>query len=154
VSKTTTWCLDVDGTVSAVRQRAVEADRSNYPPVQRRSDRACAPGYKRRKRGEVCRTRTTIAVGQTSEWLGTYGGSGNGDVKGELEQACRVIERYLKQQGSNVAHGIVRLDGLYGTASFVSVVQQAGLGYILRCRDYHLLKDPAIAQRLENAAAW
>jgi hypothetical protein len=146
--------FDVDGMVSAVRQRAVERDRSNYPPAVRRSDRACAPGYKGRKRGEVSRTRTTIAVAQTSEWLGMYGGAGNGDVKGELEQACRVIERYLKQQGLNVAHGIVRLDGLYGTASLVSVVQQAGLGYILRCRDCHLLKDPAIAARLESAAAW
>lgn len=146
--------FDVDGTVSAARQRAVEANRSNYPPVQRRSDQACAPGYKGRKRGEVSRTRTTIAVAQTSEWLGTYGGAGNGDAKGELEQACRVIQRYLKQQGLNVAHGLVRLDGLYGTASLVSVVQQAGLGYILRCRDYHLLKEPTIAQRLETAGAW
>jgi len=146
--------FDVDGTVSAVRQRAVERDRSHYPPVQRRSESACAPGYKGRKRGEVSRTRTTIAVAQTSEWLGTYGGAGNGDAKGELEQACRVIARYLKQQGLNVAHGLVRLDGLYGTASLVSVVQQAGLGYILRCRDYHLLKEPEIAARLESAAAW
>lgn len=146
--------FDVDGTVSAARQRAVESDRSNYPPVQRRSDHACAPGYKGRKRGEVSRTRTTIAVAQTSEWLGTYGGAGNGYAKGELEQACRVIGRYLKQQGLNIAHGLVRLDGLYGTASLVSVVQQAGLGYILRCRDYHLLKEPGIAQRLETAAAW
>lgn len=144
--------FDVDGTVSAARQRAVESDGSNYPPVQRRSERACAPGYKGRKRGEVSRTRTTIAVAQTSEWLGTYGGAGNGDAKGELEQSCRVICRYLKQQGLNVAHGLVRLDGLYGTASLVSVVQQAGLGYILRCRDYHLLKESGIAQRLETAA--
>lgn len=146
--------FDVDGTVSAARQRGVEADRRNDPPVQRRSERACAPGYKGRKRGEVSRTRTTIAVAQTSEWLGTYGGAGNGDAKGELEQSCRVICRYLKQQGLNVAHGLVRLDGLYGTASFVSVVQQAGLGYILRCRDYHLLKERGIAQQLENAAAF
>ena len=83
-----------------------------------------------------------------------YGGAGNGNAKGELEQACRVIQRYLKQQGLNVAHGLIRLDGLYGTASLVSVVQQAGLGYILRCRDYHLLKEPEIAERLESAAAW
>jgi hypothetical protein len=33
-------------------------------------------------------------------------------------------------------------------------VQQAGLGYILRCRDYHLLKEPGIAQRIERAAVW
>lgn len=146
--------IDIDGTVSAARQRGVGGDRSHYPPVQRRSDRACAPGYKGRKRGDVSRTRTTIAVAQTSEWLGTYGGAGNGDAKGELEQACRVIERYVEQQKLNAAHIIVRLDGLYGTPSLVSVVQQAGLGYILRCRDYPLLKEPAIADRIESAADW
>jgi hypothetical protein len=146
--------IDVDGTVSAARQRGVEKDQHNYPPVQRRSDKACAPGYRGRKRGEVSRTRSLIAVAQTSEWLGSYGGAGNGDVKGELEQACRVIKRYLEQRGLNVAHGLVRLDGLYGSASYLSIVQQAGLGYILRCRDYHLLREPAIAQRPETAAMW
>jgi hypothetical protein len=146
--------IDVDGTVSAARQRSLVKDRLNYPSARRRSDAACAPGYKGRKRGEVSRTRSTIAVAQTSEWLGSYGGSGNGDVKGALEQACRVIKRYLEQRGLNVAHGLVRLDGLYGSASYLSIVQQAGLGYILRCRDYHLLKEPGIAQRLERAAVW
>jgi hypothetical protein len=104
--------IDVDGTVSAARQRGVERDQVNDPSVRRRSDKACAPGYKGRKRGEVSRTRSTTAVAQTSEWLGSYGGAGNGDVKGELEQACRVIKRYLEQRGLNVAHGLVRLDGL------------------------------------------
>jgi hypothetical protein len=102
----------------------------------------------------VSRTRSTIAVAQTSEWLGSYGGSENGDAKGEMERACRAIKRYLEQRGLNVAHGLVRLDGLYGSASYLSIVQQAGLGYILRCRDYHLLREPAIAQRLESAAVW
>lgn len=64
-----------------------------------------------------------------------------------------MIKRYLEQRGLNVAHGLVRLDGLYGSASYLSIVQQAGLGYILRCRDY-LLREPAIAQRLESAAVW
>ena len=80
--------IDVDGTVSAARQRSLVKDQLNYPRVQRRSDKACAPGYKGRKRGEVSRTRSPIAVAQTSKWLGSYGGSGNGDAKGELEQAC------------------------------------------------------------------
>jgi len=52
-----------------------------------------------------------------------------------------------------VAHGIVRLDGLYGLARLVSVVQATGLGYILRCRDYHLLATTSVKQRLEGAIA-
>ena len=58
---------------------------------------------------------------------------------------------YSQQQGLNAAHGIVRLDGLYGTASLVSIVQSTGLGYILRCRDYHLLNSVVVQQRLESA---
>lgn len=146
--------FDVDGTVCAVRQRWLSQDQGSDPPGRRRSESACAPGYKGRKRGEVCRNRTTIAQAQTSEWLGTYGGAGNGDAKGELERACAVIRQYLEKQGLNVAHGLVRLDGLYGTASMVSVVQQQGLGYILRCRDYHLLKDATVQRRMQAAASW
>ncbi|BAY59922.1 hypothetical protein NIES2135_67990 (plasmid) [Leptolyngbya boryana NIES-2135] len=145
--------FDIDGTVCAVRQRAIACDGKNDPPVQRRSDRACAPGYKGRKRGEVIRNRTTVCVAQTSEWLGTYGSAGNGEAKRELERSCSVIVRYLQQQGLTVAHGIVRLDGLYGMAGLVSVVQATGLGYILRCRDYHLLATTTVKRRLECAIA-
>ncbi len=81
--------IDEDGTVSAARQRSLEKDRSHYPSVRRRSDKACAPEYEGRQRGEVSRTRSPIAVAQTSEWLGSYGGSGNGDAKGERRR-CRV----------------------------------------------------------------
>ncbi|MCP6759967.1 MAG: hypothetical protein NHB32_14695 [Fischerella sp. CENA71] len=33
------------------------------------------------------RTRTTISHAQTGEWLGTYGGAGNGEVKEDLERS-------------------------------------------------------------------
>ena len=134
--------FDIDGTVCATRQRWIAEDQEEYPVGRRR------------KRGEVTRTRTVIAQGQTSEWVGTYGECGNGEVKGDLERGRCAIERYLVAQGLNVAHGLVRLDGLYGTASLVSVVQRQGLGYILRSRDYHLLKHPVVQQRLQAAAAW
>jgi Transposase DDE domain len=143
--------FDIDGTVCAARQRSIASDEQNDPPAQRRSDRACAPGYKGRKRGEVIRNRTTVSQAQTGEWLGTYGSAGNGDAKRELARSCQIILHYLRQQGLNAAHGIVRLDGLYGTASLVSIVQSTGLGYILRCRDYHLLNSVGVQQRLESA---
>ncbi len=146
--------FDIDGTVCAVRQRALEDEPQNYPSGRRRSESSCGPGYKGRKRGEVCRTRTTLAQAQTSEWLGTYGGAGNGDAKGELERACTTIRQYLEHQKLNVAHGLVRLDGLYGIAAMVSIVQEQGLGYILRCRDYHLLKDAEVQKRMQAAAVW
>lgn len=145
--------FDVDGTVCAVRQRSLEAHKEQKRPSRRRSELSCAPGYKGRKRGEVIRTRTTVAQAHTGEWLGTYGGVGNGDAKGDLVRACQVIERYLSNQGLTVAHGLVRLDGLYGTAAKLSELQQRGLGYIVRCSDYHLLQDLKVEQQLEKSTA-
>ena len=63
--------FDIDGTVCAARQRSIASDEQNDPPEQRRSDRACAPGYKGQKRGEVIRNRTSVSQAQTGEWLGT-----------------------------------------------------------------------------------
>jgi hypothetical protein len=145
--------FDIDGTVCAVRQRSITTDARNDPPGVRRSEGVCAPGYKGRKRGEVIRHRTTICVAQTGEWLGSYGSAGNGEAKQELERCCSVIVRYLQQQGLQVGHGLVRLDGLYGIAALVGVVQATGLGYILRCRDYHLLETVNVKRRLEGADA-
>jgi hypothetical protein len=145
--------FDIDGTVCAVRQRAIASDAKNDPPAVRRSEGACAPGYRGRKRGEVIRNRTTVCVAQTGEWLGSYGSAGNGEAKRELERCCGVIVRYLQQQGLAVGQGLVRLDGLYGMAGLVSVVQATGLGYILRCRDYQLLETESVKGRLERAVA-
>ena len=145
--------FDIDGTVCAVRQRTIAADERNDPPVVRRSEGVCAPGYRGRKRGEVIRNRTTVCVAQTGEWLGRYGSAGNGEAKRELERCCGVIVRYLQQQGLGVGHGLVRLDGLYGIAAMVSVVQATGLGYILQYRDYHLLETVKVKGRLESADA-
>jgi hypothetical protein len=54
------WVIfDVDGTRQASRQRALPSTAAP-PPVQRRLDQVCAPGYLGRKRGETVRTRTTV----------------------------------------------------------------------------------------------
>ena len=55
------WVVfDIDGTREAARQRALP-QTDELPPPFRRLDDVCAPGYRGRKRGEVVRTRTTIA---------------------------------------------------------------------------------------------
>jgi len=56
-----TWiAFDIDGTREAARQRALPLT-DELPPPFRRLDDVCAPGYTGRKRGEVVRTRTTVA---------------------------------------------------------------------------------------------
>jgi hypothetical protein len=85
--------MDVDGTRQAARQRALpQADA--LPAPHRRFDQVCAPGYHGRKRGEVVRTRTVMLQAHTHQLLGTFGGPGNGDYRGELRRAIGVITSY------------------------------------------------------------
>jgi len=72
------WMVfDIDGTREAARQRALPQTEA-LPPVFRRLDEICAPGYTGRKRGEIVRTRTVIGQAHTSQWLGSFGNRGNG----------------------------------------------------------------------------
>jgi hypothetical protein len=63
----------------------------NLPAPHRRLNQVCAPGYTGRKRGEVVRTRTTVLQPFTHQWIGTYGGAGNGKYRSELKRALGAI---------------------------------------------------------------
>lgn len=145
------WVVfDVNGTVKATRHRA-SVSASTHPQLKRRSENACAPGYGGRKRGDYVRTRSTIACTHTHEWLGTFAAAGNGTPKTDLIRARDLVKRYLHTQGLTPVQGIVRLDGLYGSASYVSEIQQAQIAYTIRCRDYHLLNDSVVVAALKQA---
>jgi hypothetical protein len=73
--------IDVDGTRQAARQRALPQTDA-LPPPHRRFNQVCAPGYQGHKRGEVVRTRTVVLQAHTHQFLGTFGGPGNGDYRG------------------------------------------------------------------------
>ncbi len=107
--------FDVDATRQAARPRALPCDPT-LPAARRRLDAVCAPGYKWRKRGEVVRTRTIALQMHTRQWVGTYGGKGNGDYRGELASALRAITTYLTQFALPAEMALVRLDGQYGDA--------------------------------------
>ncbi|GHO68323.1 hypothetical protein KSC_072150 [Ktedonobacter sp. SOSP1-52] len=68
------------------------------PAPHRRFDQVCAPGYHGRKRGEVVRTRTVVLQAHTHQLLGTFGGPGNGDYRGELRRAIGVITSYATHE--------------------------------------------------------
>ena len=78
--------VDVDGTRQAARQRALP-ELESLPVPHRRFDQVCTPGYLGRKRGEVVRTRTVILQAHTHQFLGTFGGPGNGNYREELLRA-------------------------------------------------------------------
>jgi len=130
--------VDVDGTRQVARQRALP-NLPTLPEPHRRFDLVCAPGYKGRKRGEVVRTRTTILQAHTHQWMGTFGGPGNGDYRGELARACQVATSYAAKHQLQPSQILIRLDGGYGNAVVLAPVLKLDLGLIVRSRDYGLL---------------
>jgi hypothetical protein len=134
---------DIDGTRQAARQRALP-QTDQLPPAHRRFDQVCAKGYLGRKRGEVVRTRTTVLQAHSHQWAGTYSGRGNGDYRGELLQAMEAIKSYAGAYGIPPAQVLIRLDGLYGNAAPLIDVLGAGLGVIVRGKEYGLLDLPAV----------
>jgi hypothetical protein len=144
------WLIvDVDGTRQAARQRALPQVES-VPAPHRRFDHVCAPGYVGRQRGEVVRTRTVLLQAHTHQFLGTFGGSGNGDYRGELLRAIAVITDYATKLGLAPASVLLRLDGLYGDAAPLIDIVGAGLGVIGRSRDYALLDLEVVKQALAH----
>ena len=143
------WGFDVDGTHQTTRQRTLTTTDA-YPELHRRSQAATAKGYRGRGRGEVTRTRSTVSLSHTSEWLGTFGAAGNGTPGEDLERVCGVIGRYLQQHQRPGTAAILRLDGYYGLPPFVNQIQHHQFGYLLRCRDYGLLRHPALQARLQE----
>jgi len=142
--------VDVDGTRQAARQRALPQTEA-LPSAHRRFDQVCAPGYQGRKRGEVVRTRTVVLQAHTHQFLGTFGGPGNGDYRGELRRATQVITSYATTLGLPSASVLLRLDGLYGDAAPLLDVFSADLGVIARSRAYHLLDLDVVQQTLVRA---
>lgn len=130
--------VDVDGTRQTARQRALPQTEA-LPAPHRRFQTVCAPGYQGRKRGEVVRVRTVVLQAHTKQFLGTFGGPGNGDYRGELLRATQVLISYAKQVEIPPSSIVIRLDGLYGNAAPLSDVLTCGLGLIARSKDYQLL---------------
>ena len=142
------WVVaDVDGTRATARQRALPQTDA-LPAPHRRFDQVCAPGYQGRKRGEIVRTRTVLLQAHTHQFFGTFGGSGNGDYRGELRRAIAVMTSYAAKLGLPPAHVLLRLDGLYGDAAPLIDVLTTGLGVLARSRAYHLLELEVVKLQL------
>jgi hypothetical protein len=142
------WIVfDLDGTRQAARQRALPQG-PDLPPPQRRLLAVCAPGYTGRERGEVVRTRTTLMQAHTHQWLGTFGGGGNGNYRGELLRGLEVIVAYQTQLHLLPGQALVRLDGLYGNGAIVVDLIAAAVCWVMRGKDYQLLNLPQVKVRL------
>ncbi len=92
----------------------------------------------------MLRTRTTVLQAFTHQWIGTYGGAGNGTYRDELKRALEAITWYALALDLPLSRIVIRLDGLYGNAATLLDILQAGLGVIARCKDYVLLSLPMV----------
>jgi hypothetical protein len=141
-----TWVvIDLDGTREGARQRALPKG-DDLPPAFRRLDDVCAAGYTGRKRGEVVRTRTTVAQAHSYQWLGSFGNRGNGRYREELRKGLAAIRRYLAASQLSPERSVLRLDGQYGTGAVLSDV--AGFAFVTRGKDYSVLDHPLVRARL------
>jgi hypothetical protein len=137
--------FDIDGTREAARQRALPKTQDR-PAPSRRLRPLCAPGYTGRKRGEIVRTRTTVLQAHTHHWLATFGNPGNGEYRAELRRAVVAIQSYLNAHHHPAERALVRLDGQDGTGAVLS--ELVGLAYVMRGKDYQLLKRAEVQARL------
>jgi hypothetical protein len=138
--------FDVDGTRAAARQRALPKT-TDRPAPQRRLRPLCAPGYTGRKRGEIVRSRTTVLQAHTHQFLGTFGNPGNGEYRAELRRAVTAIQSYRETHHHPEERVLLRLDGQYGTGAVLADL--AGLAYVMRGKDYQILKRAEVQTRLK-----
>lgn len=134
------------------RRHAIGCSPTDAPPTPRasRTPSSFRKGLRLRgtqdaKCGEVVRTRTTILQAHIHQFMGTFGGSGNGDYRGERKRVRQVITSYAAAYQLLLSQIVVRLDGLYGDAAVLREVLDPALGLIGRSRDSALL-DLAVVQ--------
>jgi hypothetical protein len=138
-----TWIVfDIDRTREAARQRALP-QTEDLPPIFRRLNDVCAPGYRGRKRGQVVRTRTVISQAHSYQWLASFGNRGNGQYRVELRQGLLAITRYLTAHQLPQAHALLRQ---YGTGAVLADV--VDFAFVTRGKDYTVLDHPLVQARL------
>lgn len=135
--------FDIDATREAARQRKLPTG-AELPLAWRRLDVLCGPGYMGHRRGEVVRTRTTVLQMHTRQWLGSFGGRGNGDYRAELQAALQAVTTYLIAWELPMASGIVRVDGQYGDSSVMADIVASGAQIVVRKRGYRWLDHPLV----------
>ncbi len=142
--------FDIDATREAARQRKLPIG-TELPAACRRLDALCGPGYMGHRRGEVVRTRTTVLQMHTRQWLGSFGGRGNGDYRAELQAALQAVATYLTAWELPMVRGIVRVDGQYGDSSVIADIVASGAQIVVRKRGYRWLDHPLVQAAIAHA---
>jgi hypothetical protein len=83
----------------------------------------------------------------THQFLGTFGNPGNGEYRAELRRAVTAIQSYRETHHHPEERVLLRLDGQYGTGAVLADL--AGLPFVMRGKDYQLLKRAEVQARLK-----
>lgn len=83
----------------------------------------------------------------THQFLSTFGNPGNGEYRAELRRAVTAIQSYLQAHHHPEERVLLRLDGQYGTGAVLADL--AGLPFVMRGKDYQLLKRAEVQARLK-----
>jgi len=78
----------------------------------------------------------------TRQWLGSFGGRGNGDYRAELQAALQAVAAYLAAWELPLSCGIVRVDGQYGDSAVIAAMVATGTQIVVRKRGYRWLEHP------------
>src|SRR6266566_4506446 len=103
--------------LSAIVCRIVRPSRVFSPPLIRQRWRHCARSFK-----TICWHEA-----HSHQFLGTFGGAGNGDYRAELKRAIQVMSSYATTHKLLPSQILVRLDGLYGNAAVLREALETGL---------------------------
>jgi hypothetical protein len=122
----------------------------NFPRPDLRLDDVCAPGYRGRKRGEVVRTRTTLAQAHSYQCLGSFCHRGNGHYRQELRRGISAIRRYLTAHQLEASRTLLHIFGQYDTGAVLTDV--AGFAFVTRGKEYSVLAHPLVQERLHFPA--
>jgi hypothetical protein len=144
--------LDFDYQILAIRHRKL-VDSDEYPPPKCLPQQVAAPGYAGRKRGEKQISRGLLSHAGSGLWLGCWASPGNGDICDAIRETVHVICDLFSQQKIPLSQAVMRLDNAGGHPRCLSIIEQAGIQYLVRLALYKLFDDPDIQQAL-NDATW
>jgi hypothetical protein len=100
--------------------------------------------------GKWCARARRRAEMHTRQWVGAYGGRGNGDYRAELASVLQAITTYLKHFALSPQVALVRLDGQYGDAAVIAQLTEAGVSLVTRGRGYQILEHPQLQRVLAH----
>lgn len=147
----TRWhVMDIDGTVTCFRQRALPEDEDSPAPRRRVQPALARPGHAGRKRGDVQFSQILLQHAGSSLWLGSWVAPSNGEPRQAMAEAASLASRWRVEGQAEV---LLRFDGGLSGAPSMAACREAGVHFLTRVARYEWLGTMA-AQATLASAPW